>query len=296
MFKKAPTAILSLGLTVILYGVLPTQAETFSTNPQNPTVLKSNTISGQILPTKGKKYYVTFLAGSGNIFFDVNIAPKDNKGAVFFWQVYRNATDAVKDNPLCTGNLYLEVEKKGDKCVITTPDKKPQAVLLSFGAYPNSDPVMLNYTIKLSGDWQALSDSATSAVDLSMRRAVYFATGYTKSVNTSTPYATPGQPITLNRANNKRCGKASCVYWAGVFIFRNSTAGNLKVPVKITSGGSSQTATVEFTDGSKIAELTKGITINNGTNKVVVEIDPDNKLGEANRQNNTLTVDVTLKP
>lgn len=130
-------------------------SQEFSSSPQSPTVLKNGTISGEVTPTKGKKFYTTFFA-AGDFFLDVKISPKENKGAVFFWQVYRNAEDAVKDRVICNGNLYLETEKKADKCSV---DNKPGQVILAFGAYPNSDPVKLNFTIVLSGNWKPLTES-----------------------------------------------------------------------------------------------------------------------------------------
>ncbi|MCS6875129.1 MAG: hypothetical protein N2Z23_09410 [Pyrinomonadaceae bacterium] len=67
-------------------------SQVFSTDPKNPTPTTSRTISGEILPTKEtnrKKHYVTFVAGPDKFFLDVKISPKENKVAVFFWQVFR---------------------------------------------------------------------------------------------------------------------------------------------------------------------------------------------------------------
>lgn len=277
---------------VIQVFVVNIRAEEFSTDPQNPTPLENGTITGNLMPEKGKKYYVTFFAGPGDIFFDVNISPKQNNGAVFFWNVYRSLDDAVKDNAWCPDKLYLETEKKGSKCVVTSGDNKTRQVVLGFGAYPNGDPVKLSYTIKLSGDWKPLSPS----LDLSFRPALYVDTFQQDKVDTKAKYATPKSPLTVFRSDNVNCDKTACGFQLGFFVFRDNETGGLTTTVKISNGKSSKTETVNFEPGKKVAEAVAHLPIYNGNNQVVVEVDPQNERSESNENNNRFEVTVILKP
>ena len=271
-------------------------ARNFSTDPQNPTPLASGTITGSLMPEKNKKYYVTFFAGPGDIFFDVNISPKQNNGAVFFWNVYRSSEDAVKDNVWCPDNLYMEVEKKGAKCVVTSGDKKTRQVVLGFGAYPNGDPVKLSFTIKLSGDWKPISGATTSPLDLSFRPALYVDTFQQEKVDTKAKYATPTTPLTVFRGDNVNCDNTGCGFQVGFFVFRDNASGGLTTSVTITNGKASKTETVSFEPGKKVAEAVVHMPIFNGNNKITVQVDPQNERAESNENNNRFEVTVILKP
>lgn len=272
------------------------RAENFSTDPQNPTPLENGTITGSLMPEKNKKYYVTFFAGPGDIFFDVNISPKENNGAVFSWNVYRSIEDAVKDNGWCPDNLYLETEKKGSKCVVTSGDNKTRQVVLGFGASPNGEPVKITYTIKLSGDWKPISGANTSSIDLSLRQAIYIDTFQEDKVNAKTTMATPGKSATVFRGDNVDCDVNACGFKIGFYVFRTGGDGTLTTNVKISNGNSSKNLTVTFEAGKKIAEAVVHLPIYNGNNQVAVEVDPQNGLSETNEKNNRFEVTVVLKP
>lgn len=153
---KSKNQIIAPGVFILL-NAFATQsfAQQYSTSAQAPTRLERATITGKVTPEKGKGYYVSFLTGPGNVFFDVKISPKENNGAVFYWIVYRSIADAVKDKPWCPENLYLATAKKTE-CVTTSGDKQTRQVVLKFGATPNSTSVNLDYTITLSGDWKPI--------------------------------------------------------------------------------------------------------------------------------------------
>lgn len=266
--------------------------EEFSTDPQNPTPLENGTMSGELMPEKNKKYYVTFLGGPGDIFFDVVISPKQNNGAVFFWKVYRSSDDAAKDNAWCPDHLYLETEKKGSKCVIASGDKKTRQVVLGFGAYPNGDPVRLSYTIKLSGDWKPLSPT----LDLSFRPALYVDAFQRDKVDPKAKYAAPGTPLTVFRSDNVNCDKTGCGFQLGIFVFRDNAAGSLTTAVKISNGKSSKTEVVSFEPGKKVAEAVVRLPLSNGNNKIAIQVDPQNERAESNEINNRFEVTVILSP
>jgi len=272
------------------------RAQDFSTDPQNPTPLENGTITDSLIPEKNKKYYVTFFAGPGDIFFDVNISPKQNNGAVFFWNVYRSVEDVLKDNAWCPDNLYMETEKKGAKCVVTSGDKKTRQVVLGFGAYPNGDPVKLSYTIKLSGDWKPISGAITSSLDLSFRPALYVDTFQEEKVDTKAKYAMPTTPLTVFRGDNVNCDNTGCGFRLGFFVFRDNATGSLTTGVKLTNGKASKTETVSFEPGKKVAEAVVNMPIFNGNNKIRVQVDPQNERAESNESNNRFEVTVILKP
>lgn len=282
---------------VIQVFVVNIRAQEFSTNSQNPTALENGTITGSLMPEKNKKYYVTFLAGPGDIFFDVNISPKQNNGAVFFWTIYRSIEDAAKDNAWCPNNLYLETEAKNKKCVISSGDNKTRQVVLAFGAYPNGKAFNINYTIKLSGDWKPITTQAnTSSVDLSMRPALYIDTFQEGKVDARANYATPSKPTTVFRGDNINCDVNACGFQIGFYVFRDNSEGKLTTNVKITNGSSSKTQTVTFEPGKKVADVVLRMPIFNGNNKVKVEVDPQNGQAETNESNNRFEVTVILKP
>lgn len=269
----------------------------YSTDPQNPTPLANGTITGSLMPEKNKTYYVTFFAGPGDIFFDVNISPKENNGAVFFWKLYRSAEDAVKDNVWCPDQLYLETEKKGAKCVVTSGDNKTRQVVLGFGATPNGAPVKINYTIKLSGDWKPISGATNnSSNDLNFRQAIYIDTFQEDKVNRQAPFATPTKPVTVFRGDNINCDPNACGFRVGFYVFRSNGEGALTVNVKITNGSSSKVQAVTFEAGEKIADAVLNLLIFNGSNQVRIEADPQNQLSETNENNNRFEVTVVLKP
>jgi hypothetical protein len=272
------------------------RAQEFSPDPQNPTPLGNGTITGSLMPEKNKKYYVTFFAGPGDIFFDVNISPKQNNGAVFFWNVYRSVEDAAKDNAWCPDNLYGETEKKGAKCVVTSGDKKTRQVVLGFGAYPNGEPVKLSYTIKLSGDWKPISGANTSSVDLSFRQALYVDTFQQDKVDPKAKYATPTAPLNVFRGDNVNCDKTGCGFQLGFFVIRANADGGLTTAVKISNGKSSKTEVISFEPGKKFAEAVVHMPILNGSNKITVQVDPQNERSESNENNNRFEVTVVLKP
>jgi len=293
MSRFAVLAFAVAAMQVLAAGI---SAQDFSTDAQNPTPLESGTITGKLMPEKNKKYYVTFLAGPGDIFFDVNISPKQNNGAVFFWSVYRSVEDAVKDNAGCPDNLYLATEKKGSKCAINSDNGKMRQVVLGFGAYPNGEPVKIAYTIKLSGAWKPLSGANPASVDLSFRPALYIDTFQQDKVNPKTTYGTPSSPVTVFRADNVNCDDKACGFQVGFYVFRNNADGQLTTTVKITNGSSSKKQSVTFEAGKKVAEAVVHMPIYNGNNQVKLEADPQNQVPESNENNNRFEVTVVLKP
>jgi hypothetical protein len=294
IISKLVLAVFTLAaMQVLVAGI---SAQDFSTDPQNPTPLAGGTITGSLMPEKNKKYYVTFLAGPGDIFFDVNISPKQNNGAVFFWTIYRSLEAAAKDNPWCPDNLYLETEKKGAKCVIGSGDNKTRQVVLGFGATPSGAPVKITYTIKLSGDWKPLSGATVSSVDLSFRQALYVDTFQEDKVDTKAKYATPATPLTVFRGDNVNCDNTGCDFRVGFFVFRDNVAGGLTTSVTITNGKASKTETVSFEPGKKVAEAVVHLPIFNGNNKISAQVDPQNARSESNENNNRFEVTVNLKP
>ena len=244
------------------------------------------------MPEKNKKYYLTFYAGPGDIFFDVNISPKQTNGAVFFWNLYRSVEDAAKDNVWCPDNLYLATEAKNRKCVVTSGDNKMRQVVLGFGAYPNGEPLKISYTIKLSGDWKPLAPS----LDLSFRSALYIDTFQQDKVDTKAKYATPTAPLTVFRGDNVNCDATACGFQLGLFVFRNNPAGSLTTSIKISNGKASKTETVSFEPGKKVAEAVVHLPIFNGNNKLLVEVDAQGERAESNENNNRFEVTVILKP
>jgi hypothetical protein len=294
IISKLVLAVIALAaMQVLVAGI---SAQNISTDPQNPTPLAGGTITGELVPEKNKKYYVTFLAGPGDIFFDVNISPKQNNGAVFFWTVYRSIEDAAKDNPWCPNNLYLETEKKGAKCVIGSGDNKTRQVVLGFGATPNGAPVKMTYAIKLSGQWKPISGASTSSVDLGFRQALYVDTFQEDKVDTKAKYATPATPLNVFRADNLNCDNTGCGFQVGFYVFRDNAAGGLTTSVTITNGKASKTETVSFEPGKKVAEAVVHLPIFNGNNKISVQVDPQNARSESNENNNRFEVTVVLKP
>jgi len=271
-------------------------AKEFSTDPQNPTPLENGTITGSLMPEKNKKYYVTFFAGPGDIFFDVNISPKQNNGAVFFWNVYRSIEDAGKDNAWCPDHLYEETEKKGAKCVVTSGDNKTRQVVLGFGATPNGEPVKITYTIKLSGDWKPILSANTSSVDLSFRQAIYIDTFQQDKVDAKAKYGTPSTLVTVFRGENVNCDKNACGFQIGFYVFRSNGDGKLTTNVRVTNGSSSKVQPVTFESGKRVAEVVVHLPIYNGNNQVAIEADPQNGLSETNENNNRFEVTVILKP
>jgi hypothetical protein len=291
----------SILITLVILGVqcfgLSVQAQEFSTDPLNPALLENDTISGELMPKKNKeKFYFTFLAGPGDIFFDIKISPKDNKGAVFFWNVYRGIDEAVKDNLWCTENLYQATEAQSRKCVVASGDQKTRQVVLGFGAYPNGDPVNISYTIKISGDWKPLSGSKVSTLDLSLRPALYVTAFHTGQLNPKDPFGSPQKAVTVFRSDNTNCDQAACGFRVGFYVFRNNALGKLTTKVKVTNGKFSKTETVTFQPGQKVAEAVINLPVSNGGNLVTVSVDPPNEPSHANKNNNSFKTTVILKP
>ena len=294
VIRKLVLAILTFA--VIQVFAVNIRAKEFSTDPQNPTPLENGTITGSLMPEKNKKYYVTFFAGPGDIFFDVNISPKQNNGTVFFWHVYRSIEDAGKDNSWCPDNLYLATEAKNRKCVITSGDNKTRQVVLGFGATPSGEPVKITYTIKLSGDWKPISPENTSSVDLSFRPAIYIDTFQQNKVNAKAKSGTASVPATVFRSDNVNCDENACGFQIGFYVFRSNGDGKLTTNVKVTNGSSSKVQPVIFDPGKRVAEVVVHLPIYNGNNRVAIEADPQNQLSEMNENNNRFEVTVILKP
>jgi len=143
-------------LFVLLSGLfVAARAQEFSTDVRHPTRLTSANMNGRVTPEQGKSFYVTFLAGPGDIMFDASVSPKQNNGAVFYWVVYHDPTSAVKDMPWCPEHLYLE-ESKRTKCVVAAGEGRMRQVVLKLGAYPNGEPVALDFSLNLTGDWKPI--------------------------------------------------------------------------------------------------------------------------------------------
>jgi hypothetical protein len=133
-------------------------------------------------------------------------------------------------------------------------------------------------------------------VDLNMRPALYIDTFQQTKVDAKAKYATPGNPVTVFRADNTNCDQNACGFQLGFYLVRDNSAGKTTAKVKITNGKYVKTETVTFEPDKKVADLVVHLPINNGNNQVIIEVDPNNEIVESNEKNNRFEVNVILKP
>ncbi|MEA5569440.1 hypothetical protein [Calothrix sp. UHCC 0171] len=156
---------IGVGIVVAL-GLMASIAHAESSqNPQQPTVITSAQYSGKLTADKqgkSKKYYLTFLTGKGGFKIDSTIST-NKEGVVFFWNAYK-PDDLNQGKFLCNSQIYLDT-KNSSTCNLYPDSQTNKPVILEVSAYANGNPITLNYTLNISGNWQPVTSSNTSITD-----------------------------------------------------------------------------------------------------------------------------------
>lgn len=131
-------------------------------------------------------------------------------------------------------------------------------------------------------------------VDLSARRAVYFASSPSAFKLTDKRVDADGT-ITVKTGEGK-CDTKACTFNLGVIAFRSAGGGQLKVfgqfsgPTIPIVGNS-----IVFGLGANTKQHVLPIPLTIGKNVITFTIDPDNKVSETDEKNNSFSVTIILE-
>jgi hypothetical protein len=170
---------------------------------------------------------------------------------------------------------------------ILTPTPTPTPTIIK-GIIPKPTPITVFLLPK--------PPETAGKVDISFRNALYNNGAQKIGVNTQMPYGTPTTPLILSRKDAIVCDQVWCSFNFGFILFRSTNTEDYKT-YAILSGGNPQVERnfTTFKKGSKIADLVLPMSIKDGANTLTVTLNPYDT-GEINKENNSFSVTVILKP
>jgi hypothetical protein len=164
---KLPCIATTLTLVGILLSLVAQTAYAQPSSEKNhPTMIATDGTYSNYLVTTDRPvanlYYLSFLAGPGKITIDTIISSR-NRQAFFNWSLAdTNAQTIGNKKSGCHGRLNNGVTRKQVICNFGA-STTPRPVVLVIDNYFQGKPLLINYKIRISGDWKPLSSQATRA-------------------------------------------------------------------------------------------------------------------------------------
>ncbi len=158
-FLATAVTLIGILLSLVAQGAIAQP----SSERKNPTLLDSDGTYSNYMVTSDRPasnlYYLSFLAGSGKITIDTTISSR-NRQAFFNWSLTDSAQTIANKKSSCHGRLNNGVTYKRVICNFASYTT-PHPVVLVFDNYFQGMPLLINYKIRVSGDWKPLSSQAT---------------------------------------------------------------------------------------------------------------------------------------
>jgi hypothetical protein len=134
--------------------------------------------------------------------------------------------------------------------------------------------------------------ASAQAVDIGARQSVYFTGSGYPAVITTFPYVNAGKTMELKAADAVKKSGGQFIFNLGIVATREF--GNLKSELKTTMEFKTNVGTtdmeIRFPINQQVVEPSLPIPLKAGLNKVIVIMDPANKIAESNENNNNFTV------
>jgi len=136
-----------------------------------------------------------------------------------------------------------------------------------------------------------------AAVDLSMRRALYFTGNETQKIDKTGKYVAENGTMVLNQSQATKCEQDGCYFNVGFMVFRKPAAGEL-ITYATLKTQTSYVAGIEviFANNEAIKEKILSLKLGLGANQVTFRVDPYQKIAESDEGNNSFAVTITVKP
>jgi CARDB len=140
---------------------------------------------------------------------------------------------------------------------------------------------------------------SAQAVDLSLRKAVYFTGDKTDKIDLKNDkYATSGREFQLSAELAKACDDQGCEFNLGVIGVRSgaSTEPLSGYGMFTVENGGLVGNTIVFEAKQTSKQLVLPVKLKLGKTRLTVSIDPYKKVDETDEENNTFSVDVVVTP
>jgi hypothetical protein len=132
-------------------------------------------------------------------------------------------------------------------------------------------------------------------VDLSVRRAVYFASA-PSVFKTTDKRVDAGATVIVKKSQAASCADDKCTFNLGVIAFRSGSANQLTAYGQFTGKSLGIVGNgIPFQSGQNSRQHVLPVPLSIGQNLVTFTIDPENKIPETDEKNNSFSVTIVVE-